>query len=199
MSTNPLCCGNSPFFGCRFSLYPMTDKFVPVILDAIQELNRPGIKVETDDVSTCLIGVETNVFAALRDCLAKAAISGEHVVMSATFSKGCPGEGIVNLEDFAFPADTDLSPKAGSELNVACQFSIYPLCNLDYMKIIYDVVDITKDAGVYSGSVHFCTRLEGSIEKVFSALESAFKHTTERAGHTVMAVTLSCNSPSNKG
>jgi len=198
MNENPMCCGSSPFFGCRFSLYPMTDKFVPVILDAIEEIKRPGIEVKTNDVSTCIIGVETNVFAALRDCLAKAAATGEHVVMSATFSKGCPGEGIVNLKDYTFPPDADFSAKAGSELDVACQFSIYPLGQPDYMKIISDVVDITKKADVYSGSVHFCTRLEGSIEKVFSSLESSFKHTTEHAGHTVMTATLSCNSPSKK-
>lgn len=198
MSTNPMCCGNSPFFGCRFSLYPMTDKFVPVILEAIEEINRPGIEVETDTVSTCLIGIETNVFSALRDCLAKAALTGEHLVMSATFSKGCPGEGIVNLEDYSFPEDSDFSPKSGSEINVTSQFSIYPLGHQDYMKIIYDVVDITKKSGVYKGSSHFCTELTGSIKDVFSALEEVFIYTTKHTGHTVMTATLSCNSPSEK-
>ena len=193
-----MCCGNSPFFGCRFSLYPMTDSFVPVILDAVQEVRRPGIVVETDDISTCLVGVEPNVFAALRDCLARACKSGEHVVLSATFSKGCPGEGTVNLEDFAFPADTDFTTKDGCEQEVACQFSIYPLGNLDYMKLIYDVVDITKKLGVYAGSSHFCTRLEGTIEDVFKALEASFEHTTKQTGHSVMVATLSCNSPTKK-
>ncbi len=197
MNINPVCSGDSPFFGCRFSLYPMTDQFIPIILGSIDELKRPGIVIETDDVSTCLMGIEINVFAALRDCLAKAASTGSHVVMSATFSKGCPGEGEINLEDYAYPEDADFSAKPESDLKVACQFSIYPLGQSNYMDMIYDVVDIAKKAGVYGGSSHFCTRLEGSIKDVFSALEACFKFTTERSGHTVMTATLSCNSPSN--
>ena len=30
--------------GVRFSLYPMTDAFVPVILDAVQGLDRLGLE-----------------------------------------------------------------------------------------------------------------------------------------------------------
>lgn len=197
MSAHPMCCGDSPFFGCRFSLYPMTDSFAPIILDAVQEVRRPGIVVETDDISTCLVGVEPNVFAALRDCLIKISKKGNHVVLSATFSKGCPGEGTVNLADFAFPADTHFTGD-GCEQEVVCQFSIYPLGNLEYMKIIHEVVDITKKLGVFAGSSHFCTRIGGKIEDVFKALEASFEHTTKLAGHTVMVATLSCNSPTKK-
>ncbi len=176
----------------------MTNQFVPVILDAIEEMKRPGIIVETDEVSTCLTGLEVNVFAALRDSLSRAAATGEHVVMSTTFSKGCPGEGEVNLEEYAFPADMDFAAKEGSEREVSCQFSIYPLGHESYMKLIGDVVDIAKKAGVYKGSLHFCTSLEGSIADVFATLEEAFAYVTKEVGHTVMTATLSCNSPSNK-
>ncbi|MEX2356461.1 MAG: YkoF family thiamine/hydroxymethylpyrimidine-binding protein [Thermaerobacterales bacterium] len=81
-------CAPDAFFGCRFSLYPMTDGFVPVILNAVKTLDEPGIEVQTDDVSTCLVGDEGRIFAALQRCLARAAASGDHVVMNATFSKG---------------------------------------------------------------------------------------------------------------
>ncbi|SFI30852.1 Uncharacterized conserved protein YqgV, UPF0045/DUF77 family [Tindallia magadiensis] len=198
MSKNPMCCGTSPFFGCRFSLYPMTNQFVPVILDAIEEINRPGLKVETDMVSTCLTGVERNVFAALRDSFARAAATGEHVVMTATFSKGCPGEGEVNLEEYDFPAETDFTAKEGCDREVNAQFSVYPLGNQSYMKLIGDVVDRMKQAGVYQESVHFCTSLEGSIANVFEALEEAFSYVSKEVGHTVMTATFSCNSPSKK-
>ena len=52
--------------GVRFSLFPMTDAFVPVILDAVQGLDRLGLEVEVDDVSTCLMGEEPQLFEALR-------------------------------------------------------------------------------------------------------------------------------------
>ena len=78
----------APFFGARFSLYPMTDRFVPVILDAIQGLRETGLDVETDDVSTFLGGPPERVFPTLQRAFARAARSGEHVVMVAQFSYG---------------------------------------------------------------------------------------------------------------
>ena len=80
------------YFGARFSLYPMTDRFVPVILDALQALPEQGLEVETDDVSTFLGGHPDTVFGALEGAFARAAASGEHVVMSVLLSRGCPGE-----------------------------------------------------------------------------------------------------------
>ena len=81
-------CGGTGFFGARFSLYPMTDRFVPVILHAIERLRESSLVVETDDVSTFLGGHPETVFAALRRAFARAAGSGEHVVMTALFSYG---------------------------------------------------------------------------------------------------------------
>ena len=81
-------CGGTGFFGARFSLYPMTDRFVPVILHAIEGLRESGLVVETDDVSTFLGGHPEKVFGALHRCFARAAGSGEHVVMTVLFSYG---------------------------------------------------------------------------------------------------------------
>lgn len=78
--------------GCRFSLYPMSDNFVEVILGAVEGLKEPGLSVQTDDVSTCLIGEEDKVFATLEEAFAKAAQASGHLVMVVTLSRGCPGE-----------------------------------------------------------------------------------------------------------
>ena len=79
---------------------------------------------------------------------------------------------------------------------MACQFSVYPLGEPDYMEVIYDVIAQTKAHRAYSGSQHFCTRLEGPIDAVFEALASAFSLASGAAAHTVMTATLSVNSPS---
>lgn len=76
------------YFGARFSLYPMTDRYVPVILGAIAGLRESGLQVETDDVSTFLGGQRDPVFAALERVFAKAVRTGEHVVMTALLSHG---------------------------------------------------------------------------------------------------------------
>jgi len=192
-------CADDAFFGCRFSLYPMTDRFVDVILDSLAAVRVPGIEVETDDVSTCLIGPESAVFAALRDCLARASSGGTHVVMTATFSKGCPGEPSAARLDLP---PSDASPRVAGEEDLArpaaCQVSVYPLGESDYMDTIYQVIETYKQRGLYGGSPHFCTRLDGSIAQVFAALEETFRQATQRARHTVMVATISCNSPSRR-
>src|SRR5438128_700754 len=81
-----------PFFGARFSLYPMTERYVPIILEAINGLQETGLEVETDDVSTFLGGDRNRVFAELARVFAAAARTGEHVVMTVLLSHGCPGE-----------------------------------------------------------------------------------------------------------
>lgn len=78
----------SAFFGARFSLYPMTDRYVEVILGAIRSLADRGLEIETDDVSTFVGGDRDAVYDTLEDVFASAARSGEHVVMNVLFSHG---------------------------------------------------------------------------------------------------------------
>src|SRR5438552_2227239 len=84
--------GAPPFFGARFSLYPMTDRYARVILDAIKGLRDTGLEVETDEVSTFIGGDRDRVFGELARVFAAAARTGEHVVMTVLLSHGCPGE-----------------------------------------------------------------------------------------------------------
>ena len=82
------------FSGAQISLYPMCDDFVAVILGAISALDpyRDRFRIETDDVSTLIVGPPDELFPAMRDLFAAAAKSGVHCVLSAVVSRGCPGE-----------------------------------------------------------------------------------------------------------
>lgn len=198
MSKSFICDGQSPFFGCRFSLYPMTNDFVPIIFEAIEELKIPGLIVESSHISTCVMGLETYVFAALKAMFSKATSTQKHIVLSATFSKGCPGEGLVDLNEYRQSINEPLPRNSATDTIIDAEFSIYPLGDGEYMTTIYDIIQLTKDEGVYDQSVHFATRLSGTIEAVFNVLEQAFERTSKVASHTVMQVTLSSNSPSVK-
>src|SRR5438552_1530114 len=150
--------------GVRFSLYPMRDDFVPLILSAVEGLDRLGVEVEIDDVSTCLLGEEPNLFEALRVAFGRAACTGAHVVLSASFSAGCPGE---PEGDVCVPRAYD-GPSGGEEgwseeayrmpELVSAQFALYPLGVSGYMDAIYAEIDSARRAGV--GKVvgrHLCT------------------------------------------
>ncbi len=191
--------------GVRFSLYPMRDDFVAVILDAVRDLDRLGVEVEVDDVSTCLLGEEPNLFEAIRVAFGRAASTGAHVVLSATFSAGCPGE---PEGDVCVPRAYE-GPSGGEEGwsedayrlpdRVSAQFALYPLGAARYMDAIYAEIERAKQSGVKVVGRHFCTHLYGGGSAVFDTLRKAFAATREQATHTVMTATVSANSPSLAG
>jgi hypothetical protein len=198
----PILCGLA-MIGVRFSLYAMRDDFVPIILGAVKDLDGLGVQVEVDDVSTCLLGEEPNLFEAVRVAFGRAACSGAHVVLSATFSAGCPGE---PEGDVCVPRAYE-GPSGGEEGwseeayrlpdVVSAQFALYPLGVSSYMDAIYAEIEGARRAGVVKVvGRHFCTHLYGPGGAVFGVLRKAFAETRTRAVHSVMTVTLAANSPS---
>lgn len=188
--------------GVRFSLYPLRDDFVPLILAAVDGLDRFGVAVETDDVSTCLLGEEPHLFEALRVAFGRAARGGAHVALVATFSAGCPGEPegdvcVPRAYDGPVGGEEGWSPEAYRlPERLSAQFALYPLGAADYMDTIYAQIAQAKGAGVRVVGRHFCTHLYGRGEDVFATLRDAFAAARERTPHTVMTVTLSAHSPS---
>ncbi len=188
------------FVGCQFSLYPMTDRFVEVILSAVDGLkDRGDLRVETDDLSTLLVGSPKAVFDGIERCFLKAAAAPGHLILNATFSRGCPGEPDDPLCRPEKPQaagallDVPRVPESGCE--VAAQFAVYPLGAEGYMDVIAREIEESKRAGVFAGGKHFCTRLGGDAARVFAAMLNAFERAGERTGHVVLTATVSKGSP----
>lgn len=175
--------------GVRFSLYPLRDDVVPLILTAVDRLDRFGVEVETDDVSTCLLGAEPRLFEALRVAFGRAVCDEAHVALVATFSAGCPGEPAGDVcvpRAYTGPAggEEGWSPEAYRlPERLSAQFALYPLGAADYMDTIYKQIERAKGAGVRVVGRHFCTHLYGSGEEVFAALRDAFAAARARAAH----------------
>jgi hypothetical protein len=195
MATSPP--NGSPFFGARFSLYPMSDRYVPIILGAIDGIRDRGLEVETDDVSTFIGGDRNAIWATLEDVLAKAARTGEHVVMTALVSHGCPGETYCEPDPMTGTARAP-APHTGGDVEVSAQWSLYPLGAAGYMDVIYEEIDRTKRAGLFTGGAHFVSKLEGDACTVLDGIRSAFDDACGRASHVVAHVTISANSPTRR-
>ncbi|MDP9319794.1 MAG: Ykof family thiamine-binding protein [Chloroflexota bacterium] len=188
------------YFGARFSIYPMTDRYVPVIQDAIDgipALASSGLEVETDDVSTFIKGDRNAVWATLEGAFAKAARSGEHVVMTVLVSHGCPGEELCEIDPRTGTADA-AQPHPGAGVPVSCQWSLYPLGEPGYMDVIYTAIADTKDAGVFATGRHFVSHLNGDLDRVLGSIRRAFDVSCESAAHVAAHITLSANSPTGK-
>jgi len=187
-----------PFFGARFSLYPMTDRYVAVIEGAIKGLGDTGLEVETDDVSTFIGGDRDRVFGELTRVFAAAARTGEHVVMTLLLSHGCPGETYCeSTGEIRVPAQpTTKGDKSG--VAVSAQWSLYPLGSAGYMDLIYREIDRTKRSGVFAKGAHFVSGLRGDLTDVIGAIRTSFDAASADAGHVVAHATVSANSPSGR-
>lgn len=201
------------FAGAQLSLYPMTDGFVDAILSSLSALDpwRDRLRIETDDISTLIVGPPEVLFPALRDLYVAAAKSGKHVVLRATLSRGCPGEPddpICQTGALANPSEplesrqkTSLAALATTpELGQAAdaQFSLYVMGAGDHMAEIMGCIDFLKQSGTFDRSKNFCTRLTGDAGPVFATLQQAFCQFGPPNGHVTIDLTVSANSPSKR-
>ena len=183
--------------GCSFSIYPMCDQFVDLILSALEATETSKVWIKTDEVSTIVRGRIPHIFDVVQAVFLQTAESGEHVVCSGTFSIGCPGDS----EGHSFLAEDNIcmNKPVTDNLNpdVSAKFALYPMGGGDYMNLIYNQIEAMKKHGVEVSLTHYETKLFGPSRNIFEGLENVFRK-TDSAGssHTVMTITISANSPS---
>lgn len=200
------------FIGAQVSLYPMTSDFVGVITPGLQAIDpyRGDLRIETDDISTLMVGAPEPLFGAIRDLFAAAARRPDHVTMHVTLSRGCPGEPDDPTcrcetlqraqhqslsERQALAADAvQAAPVLGVGIDV--QFSLYVMGEGDHMAEIYGCIDFLKNSGTFLKSKNFCSRLRGDAGAVFETLRQAFLRFGPAEGHVTIDLTASANSPS---
>ncbi|MDV3249793.1 Ykof family thiamine-binding protein [Devosia sp. BK] len=199
------------FSGAQISLYPMTDDFVGVIISALGALDpyRDQLRIETDDISTLLVGPPEVLFPAMRDLFSATARTGKHCVLSATISRGCPGEpddpicNSTQFDDTAAPLAERQAAALTAVQNAphigvfsVVQFSLYVLGQGNHMDEIYGCIDFLKHSGTFEKSKHFATKLSGDTGALFATIEQAFCRFGPPQGHVTIDLTVSANSPS---
>ncbi len=200
------------FIGAQVSLYPMTSNFVDVIMTGLDALTpyKNDLRIETDDISTLMVGAPEPLLDAIRDLFAASAKRPEHVTMHVTLSRGCPGEpddpscrcealekaqhqSLEERQSLATQAVAD-APVLGVAIDV--QFSLYVMGAGGHMDEIYGCIDFLKTSGTFLKSKNFCTRLRGDAGAVFETLRQAFLRFGPAEGHVTIDMTASANSPS---
>jgi hypothetical protein len=200
------------FIGAQVSLYPMTSGFVDVIMSSLGALDpyRDTLRIETDDISTLMVGAPEPLFDAVRDLFTRAARQPDHVTMHVTFSRGCPGEPddptcrcetLTRAQGLSLSerqAEAQEAVRTAPALGVAIdvQFSLYVLGQDRHMDEIYGCIDFLKNSGTFLRSKNFCTRLRGDAGAVFETLRQAFLRFGPAEGHVTIDMTASANSPS---
>ncbi len=189
-------CGASlDITGCRFFIAPMCNDYVERILGAVERVNTKKIWSATDATSTVYRGKRIHVVDCVKACFVQAYHKDIHMVMEATFSKGCPGDSDADC----FVSEDDVLLNACEQsFNVLAKIAFYPLGIPNYMEHIAKVVNIAVDMGVYVKSSHYVTILEGDVNDVFTYIEKLLAYADENISHHVLELTLSVNSPTKE-
>lgn len=186
--------------GARFTLSVYDSNYVQIILAALAGADRTGLTVETNDISTFVTGSESRILDFIRDVIAGASASGAHLSAAILLSRGCPGELQCEL-----PAGVDALGAAPVVLEPAgvrarAHWSLYPLLDGgstgEHMSLIYAAIERAKADGLYSGSDHYATRLDGDLAAVLSTAANAWIDIGSVVQHVVTHLTVSVNSPS---
>lgn len=200
------------FIGAQVSLYPMTSDFLGVITSGLHALKpyEKDLRIETDDMSTLMVGAPEPLFDAIRDLFAASAKRPDHVTMHVTLSRGCPGEpddpscrceALERAQDQTLAERQELATAAvkdahTSGVTIDVQFSLYVMGSGDHMEEIYGCIEFLKSSGTFLKSKNFCTRLRGDAGAVFETLRQAFLRFGPAEGHVTIDLTASANSPS---
>jgi len=192
----------------------MTSSFVDVILSSLDALSlyKDDLRIETDDLSTLMVGAPGPLFDAIRDLFAAAARKPDHVTLHVTLSRGCPGEPddescrcetLERAQDQSLNERQRLAAQAVIDapdlgVNIDVQFSLYVMGAGNHMDEIYGCIDFLKSSGTFFKSKNFCTRLRGDAGAVFETLRQAFLRFGPAEGHVTIDLTASANSPSSR-
>lgn len=186
-----------PISGCRFTLYPMTDGFIDIILGALGQTDTSAVWSETDALSTVYRGKLPYVADAVKALFINAYRPGVHMALEGQYSKGCPGDvsgdSVLSREGTAPNADR----LAGKHFPVHCKLALYPLGAADYIDNIAKVWYMAQDRGLNPTTIHYATRIEGDVQEVFDYLEAVCMtmEKAENVHHYVLHFTMNCNSP----
>ncbi len=182
-----------PITGCRFTLAPMSDNYIDIILGAVKKVDTSKIFSETDKTSTIYRGKREHVINAVEACFTHAHNPKVHMTCEMTFSKGCPGDS--DADSYMAENDVLLNDTSDINFDVISKISLYPLGSTEYMNGIIDAVNMAKDRNLYVKSAHYCTILKGNIHDIFKYYHDMLAHIDTMYSHYVLQATISVNSP----
>lgn len=185
--------------GCRFAIYPMTDRFAEIILEALAQVDTTHVRTKTDDVGTTILGCPQHVFDVAKAVFIHVAHTGIHVVFNGTFSVGDLGNSMGEIDMATEDERANEAKTLEMDIDVAAQFALYPLGMTNYKDVIAAQLAKAKARGTLTKGVQGAGRLDGSVHDVFATLEEMFQEAQRsEAEHVVLTAVVSANSPSKK-
>lgn len=181
-------CKTNTGMACRFTLSPMSDSFVDIILGAIGKVDGSAVSQRTDKLSTVYRGSRAAVEDAVKACFLYAYRPHVHMTMECAFSTAPAPEGedrgAVNgekLGEFHFPAVGKLT--------------LYPLGTGEVSLWREKVAAEAKERGLCREEAYDGPILAGDVQDIFDCLSAVNGLCREGLEDYTLEFTLSVNSP----
>ena len=182
--------------GCRFSLYPMSDDYVSIILEALRKTDTTKVWQRTDAMSTLYFGRQSNVISCVCAVFSNARKDGIHMAGEFMFS---------DASQFAEEVP-DAILLAGDETlsSSSAPFTDYPayakvsLCtdgSQNREKHIGEIVRHAKQLGLQPGIVPYAIMLKGSATTLFAYFSDVIDYARVHMPSYALQATVSVNSP----
>lgn len=183
-----------PIVDVQFSLVPASDRFIPIILDAVSDISGiEGLSVATDAVSSHLSGRADIVFGAIADVFRKAALSGAHIVLPFHAAVS-PGAGHPAARTGSTPADW-FFPPAASSVAAATQFALSQTDGTSGSEAHGDTADFLQWLGLSVRPKALVARVDGDAASIFAAYAAILAWRSDVAGTAVLTGTAVANIP----
>lgn len=173
----------------RFTLSVMSDQYKEHILASLEKVkqNPASVTLETDDVSTLMIGEVNDVFVAIETMIAHLAVTNLHFSIQGMFNMNCP------ITDVAESDEPALTLPHSSQY-VSSQFYLFPMGVTDYIPSIREEIEHAKSAGVFNNEMTNASGIHGDLSDVLLFYKQAVQR---NEGHAFLHFTMSVNSPSH--
>lgn len=171
---------------CRFTLSPMSDRFIDLILGAIGKVDAGSITQRTDKLSTVYRGSRAAVEDAVKACFLYAYRPDVHMTMECAFTSdgGEESPGPLNereTETYHFPAVGKLT--------------LYPLGAVDGAAERAKVTARAREMGLVREEAFDGPILAGDVQEIFSCLSAVNELCCRELEDYTLEFTLSVNSP----
>ena len=171
---------------CSFTLAPMSDAYIDIILGAIAKVDTANITAATGRMSTVYKGTCGDVLDAVKACFVQAWQPGVHMTMQMTLTDDSEPQ---TAE--AICINESLSRKVS--FPVDCQFAIYP--ETENTAVMKEAAGKAEALGIYRQMNGRKILLKADVHDLFAYFADLYRHCHETYDRFAIEISCSVNSP----
>jgi hypothetical protein len=181
-------------FGTRFSLYPMADGFIDIILGALERTDTSAVYSATDAISTVYRGPLDSVIDALRGLFINAYADGVHMAVEGEIYDDIPAS--ITVPEHIMGEPNMLVEKS---FQVKCRLKLSPDGSnrekgLDFIRNIFDSYDVLFGELSIS-DIAYAVKFEGDVVQMFAFLKMLCEEAGKQFEGFSLHYVMNCNSP----